>query len=235
MCGRIALYTPPQRLARLLEAALAAGVDPKGEPSWNLAPTRTLFGVVDRGEGRILDAYRWGLVPWFAKDVAVGSRQFNARAETLTERPAFREAFERRRLLVPIDGFYEWDHRGGERTPHFFARTDGEPMVLAGLYERWRDPELPADAPRLATCTIVTTAPGPDLDGLHDRMPVVLERDVHDLWLTGADDEQDAVLALCAPTPAGTLAHHPVSSRVGNVNNDDPGLVVEALPAPRLF
>jgi len=170
MCGRIALYTPPQRLARLLEAALAAGVDPKGEPSWNLAPTRTLFGVVDRGEGRILDAYRWGLVPWFA-----------------------------------------------------------------GLYERWRDPELPADAPRLATCTIVTTAPGPDLDGLHDRMPVVLERDVHDLWLTGADDEQDAVLALCAPTPAGTLAHHPVSSRVGNVNNDDPELVVEALPAPRLF
>jgi len=234
MCGRIALYTPPHRLARLLDAALAAGLDPSGAPSWNVAPTDTLFGVADRGEGRVLAAYTWGLVPWFAKDRSGGAKMINARVESVRSKPAFREAFERRRLLVPVDGFYEWDRRHG-RVPHYFTRADGAPMVMAGLHERWRDRSAP-DAPPLRTCTVLTTAPGDDLDGIHDRMPVVLERDAYDLWLTADEDELEALDALLRPTRAGTLMHHEVDRRVGDVRNNGPELIgpVES-GADRLF
>jgi putative SOS response-associated peptidase YedK len=238
MCGRLALYTPPHRLARLLEATVAAGVAPEGEPSFNVGPTRTLVGVTDRGNGRVLDAYRWGLVPYFAKDPAVGARAFNARAETVTTKAAFRDAFQRRRLLVPVDGFFEWDHRDDTRTPHYFTRADATPIVFAGLYERWRDRSAPDDAPWLKSCTILTTTPGADLDGIHDRMPVVLEPGAFDLWLTAADDERDALLGLCTPAPAGTLVHHPVDRAVGNVNNDYPELldaVAATVAPPSLF
>ena len=224
MCGRIALYTPPQRLARLLEAALAAGVDTDAQPSWNLGPQRTLFGVTEPPAGRVLDSYRWGLVPSWAKDPSVSNRMFNARAETVASKPSFRNAFRRQRLLIPVDGFYEWDRRGGTKVPHFFTRADEAPLVLAGLYERWHDPAA-SDAPVLQTCTVLTTTPGADVDGIHDRMPVVLERPTFDLWLTARDDEVDAVQALCAPAPAGTLVHHRVDARVGNVRNDGPELI----------
>jgi putative SOS response-associated peptidase YedK len=224
MCGRIALYTPPFRLARLLEAALAAGLDPDGQPSWNVGPQATLLGVADRGRGRVLDEYRWGLVPSWVNDPSVGSRMFNARSETVATKPSFRTAFERHRLLVPVDGFYEWDRRGAATVPHYFTRADGEPVVLAGLYEHWRDRTV-EDAPWLQTCTVLTTTPGPDTDGIHDRMPVVLERDAVDLWLTAGDDELGAVLSLCAPARAGTLVHHPVDRRVGSVRNDWPELI----------
>jgi putative SOS response-associated peptidase YedK len=229
MCGRIALYTPPLRLSRLLDAALAAGIDLETPPSWNVGPQRTLFGVADVGSGRILDEYRWGLIPSWAKEPGLSS--FNARAETAATKPSFRTPFRRQRLLVPVDGFFEWDRRGDTKVPHYFTRLDGEPLVLAGLYDRWRDPATPRDAPALSTCTILTTTPSDDVGGIHDRMPVVLERDAFDLWLTAGDDERDAVQALCAPARAGTLVHHPVDTKVGNVRNDGPELI-EARAAP---
>lgn len=235
MCGRIALYTPPARLARLLDAAVAAGLDADVAPSWNLGPQRTLFGVAEDHGGRVLDEYRWGLVPWWAKDPSMSNRTFNARAETMATKPAFRDAFERHRVLLPVDGFYEWDRRGGSRVPHFFTRADGDVLVFAGLYDRWRDPSGPRDAPRLKTCTVVTTTPGPDLDGIHDRMPVVLERGGFDLWLTGSDDELDALSSLCVPAARGTLVHHPVDGRVGNVLNDGPELIAAVAAASTLF
>jgi putative SOS response-associated peptidase YedK len=231
MCGRIALYTPPRALARLLDAALAAGLDPEATPpSWNVAPTRTLFGVAETRGSRVLDEYRWGLVPWWAKDPGAASKTFNARAETVATRPSFRDAFRRQRLLIPVDGFFEWDRREATRVPHFFTRADGGPVVLAGLYDRWRDPGEPG-APPLVTCTVLTTTPGNDVDGIHDRMPVVLEPDAFDLWLTARDDELDAVQALCVPAIAGTLVHHLVDARVGNVRNDGPELIVAAAGA----
>jgi putative SOS response-associated peptidase YedK len=235
MCGRIALYTPPARLARLLDAATAAGVETDAVPSWNVTPQRTLFGVADDGGGRVLDAYTWGLIAWWAKDASTSNRMFNARAETMASRPAYRDAFARQRLLVPVDGFFEWDHRAGSKEPHFFTRADGEALVLAGLFDRWRDPDGPPDAPRRRTCTVVTTTPGPDLDGIHDRMPVVLEPDAYDLWLTRADDELDAVKALCAPAARGTLVHHLVDRAVGDVRNDRPELIDPVEPELRLF
>jgi putative SOS response-associated peptidase YedK len=228
MCGRIALYTPPRALARLLDAAIAAGVDLEAPPSWNVGPTRTLFGVADVQGARVLDEYRWGLVPWWSKDPSGATKTFNARAETASTRPSFRDAFRSQRLLVPIDGFFEWDRRGEAKVPHFFTRADGGPVVLAGLYDRWRDRRVAGAAP-LVTCTVLTTTPGPDVYGIHNRMPVVLEPDTFDLWLTAGDDELDAVLSLCAPAQAGTLVHHPVDTRVGNVANDGPELIAAPL------
>jgi putative SOS response-associated peptidase YedK len=225
MCGRIALFTPPARMARLLEATLADGVDPDGRPSWNIGPTRRIDGVRDKDGARVLDRYRWGLIPSWAKDASIAPRTFNARSETVATKPSFRAAYKARRLLVPIDGFYEWDRSTKPRAqPHFFHRADGAPLVLAGLWETWRDPADPG-ADLLATATILTTEAGADIDGIHDRMPVVLEQESFDLWLTATPDERDALDYLLRPAPEGTLAHHPVTRDVGNVRNDGPELI----------
>ena len=234
MCGRIALFTPPARMARLLEATLADGIDPEGRPSWNIGPTRHIDGVLDEGGQRVLDRFRWGLLPSWAKDASFASRTFNARSETVATKPSFRAAYKSRRLLVPIDGFYEWDRREKPKPqPHFFHSPDGSPLVLAGLWETWTDPSDPDAAP-LRSATILTTEAGPDMDGIHDRMPVVLEAPTFDLWLSASSDELDALEGLLRPAPAGTLAHHPVDRAVGSVRNDGPELV-EPLPPSSLF
>ena len=230
MCGRVALFTPPARLARFLDAALAAGLDPEGRPSWNVGPQRTLFAVSEHDGARELDRYRWGLVPSWAKDPSIGNRLFNARGETVAEKPSFRSAFAKRPCVIPVDGFYEWDHRPGQhRQPHYFTRSDGEPLLFAGLYERWHERDVD-DAPTVATCTIITTAPNVDLDDIHDRMPVVLERDDVTTWLDVAGHEPDERLALLRPAPAGTLTHYGVDAAVGSVKNDGPDLIARAEP-----
>jgi putative SOS response-associated peptidase YedK len=234
MCGRIALFTPPARMARLLEATLADGVDPEGRPSWNIGPTQRIDGVRDEGGERVLDRFRWGLLPSWAKDPSFASRTFNARSETVATKPSFRAAYKTRRLLVPIDGFYEWDRREKPKPqPHYFSSPDASPLVLAGLWETWQDPSAP-DAPPVRSATILTTAAGPDMDEIHDRMPVVLEPSTFDLWLTASRDELDALDSLLRPAPAGTLAHQPVDRAVGNVRNDGPELI-EPLPPSSLI
>ena len=234
MCGRIALFSPPARMARLLEATLAEGIDPEGRPTWNLGPTRVLDGVRDIGGGRVLDRYRWGLVPSWAKDLTIASKTFNARAETVTTKPSFRAAYKARRLLLPIDGFYEWDHSVMPKAqPHYFTRADGDPLVCAGLWESWHDPSDP-EAPTLQTATMLTTEAGDDMSAIHHRMPVILEPEVFDLWLTATSDELDALEPLLRPSPAGTLQHHPVDRAVGSVSNDGPQLI-EPEPPSRLF
>src|SRR5579872_2696775 len=231
MCGRVALFTPPIRLARLLDAALAAGLDPDAQPSWNVGPQRRLFAVAEVDGERVLDRYRWGLLPSWAKDPKISNRLFNARGETVAEKPSFRSAFAKRTCAVPVDGFYEWDHRPGRgRQPHFFTRADGDPMVFAGLYEYWRDPEGPPDAESVRTCTIITTTPNEDMDGLHDRMPVVLERDDVETWIDLAEHDAGERALLLRPAPAGTLVHVGVGTAVGSVKNDGPELIVPADP-----
>jgi putative SOS response-associated peptidase YedK len=230
MCGRIALFTPPAHLARFLDAALAAGLDPEGAPSWNVGPQRTLLGVSEHHEARVLDPYRWGLVPSWAKDPSIGNRLFNARAEGVAEKPSFRNAFARRPCVIPVDGFYEWDHRPGQnRQPHFFMRVDEEPVLLAGLYEFWRNPADP-DLEPLATCTIITTTPGVDMDEIHDRMPVVLQLGDVETWLNVAEHSPDERLLLLRPAPKGTLTHYGVASAVGSVKNDGPELTEPVEP-----
>jgi putative SOS response-associated peptidase YedK len=238
MCGRFALYTPPARLARYFGAALAEDIEPEGRPSWNVAPTDTVLGVRDRpprqgpaeeGGGqpeRLLMSFRWGLVPWWSKDAKSGSRLFNARSETVTTRASFREAFRERRIIVPADGFFEWRKtKTGKREPHYFTRADGAPLAFAGLAERWRAKDAPKDTPSLRSCTIITAPGGADMDGIHDRMPVVLDPATFDLWLDPANEDSEELRALLRPPPAGTVVHQPVGARVGNVRNNDPTLI----------
>ena len=232
MCGRFALVTPPARLARYFQAVLDDRDEDEPHPSWNVAPTDPVVGVRARRSretdavSRVLTPYRWGLIPSWAKDVATGSRLFNARAETVATKASFRTAFAAHRILVPADGFYEW-HKldNGTRQPYYFTRTDGTPLAFAGLAAWWRDPNAPPDAPGIRSCSIITTAAGHDMDGIHDRMPVILSPDTFDVWLDPDNDEIPELVSLLRAAPDGTLSHHPVSPRVGNVRNNDAGLV----------
>jgi putative SOS response-associated peptidase YedK len=231
MCGRVALFTPPARLARLLDAALAAGIEPEFHPSWNVSPQRHLFAVTEGDAGRVLDRYRWGLVPSWAKDPAIGNRLFNARGETVAQKPSFRSAFAKRPCVIPVDGFYEWDHRPGHpKQPNYFTRSDGQPMLFAGLYEHWRDPSAPSDVASVATCTVITTTPSDDIDEIHDRMPVVLSIDNVGTWLDVHDHSPDERASLLRPSPTGTLSHYAVDPMVGSVRNDGPEMIAPVEP-----
>src|SRR5438270_1633815 len=226
MCGRYALARSTRELASLFDGRDAPGLGESYEPSYNLAPTRLAVGLALVSPGdRVLDTYRWGLVPAWAGDPSIGNRLFNAGSETLSTSKAFSDAFAHRRLVVLADGFFEWRAGpDGRRRPLFFHRGDGAPLALAGLWERWRDPTHVRHEP-LYTCTIVTTEAGPDLTGVHDRMPVVLERAVLDRWLDPGRHDPHDVRALLRPAPAGTLVDHAVDPRVGDVRNDGPDLV----------
>ncbi len=235
MCGRVALFTPPARLARFLDATLAAGLDPDGHPHWNIGPRQQLVATVRRDEHRVLDHYWWGLIPGWAKDPSIANRLFNARAETVAEKPSFRSAFTRRPCVIPVDGFYEWDHRTkGVAQPHYFHRADGNPLLLAGLWEHWHDPAGAPTDPPVATCTVITTTPSDDVDGLHDRMPVVLELDDVTPWLDAVRREPAERLRLLDPSPAGTLVHYPVHRDVGSLRHDGPQLIEPSEPTTLL-
>jgi putative SOS response-associated peptidase YedK len=139
---------------------------------------------------------------------------------------SFREAFRERRIIVPADGFYEWDKtKPGPKQPHFFVRADDAPMAFAGLAERWRPKGSPRDTPYIRSCTIITAPGGADMEGIHDRMPVILDPATFDLWLDPSNEDTEELRALLRPPPAGTVVHHPVGPRVGNVRNNDPSLI----------
>ncbi len=222
MCGRYALFRSARELAFRFNASAGPRLSESYEPSYNIAPTRLVVGLTMTGSGeRVLDTYRWGLVPAWAPDPSVGSRLFNARAETLATSNAFGEALAHRRLAILADCFFEWrTGPEGRRRPLFFYRADGAPLAFAGLWERWR-----GEDESLHSCTIVTTDAGPDVEAVHDRMPVILEGAALDQWLDPRPDRGLDPAAVLGPAPAGTLVHHPVDPRVGDVRNDHAELV----------
>ncbi|HXW35588.1 MAG TPA: SOS response-associated peptidase [Acidimicrobiales bacterium] len=260
MCGRIALYSPPARLARELDAQLEASVNPDAEPSWNIAPSLDILAVraprpdpdapPKTGEHpqREISALLWGLVPYWAKSPTIGNRIINLRSETLTEKASFKGILERHRCLVLADGFYEWRHPPGTRKrgiPFFFQRSDGEPMTFAGLWDTWRDRTRLDDPDAvLRTCTIITTAANKDVSDIHDRMPVLVEERDIDRWLDRYEKDPAHILDILAPSKAGVLMRHPVSREVNNPDNDGPELIEpvpdeepqpEGLQSERLF
>jgi putative SOS response-associated peptidase YedK len=234
MCGRFALFTPPDRLATLFSADLAPDTGPADRPRWNVGPMSAVLGVVARpgaagpdNRPNLLEAFRWGLVPPWARDPAIGNRLFNARSETVATKPSFRAAYRARRMIVPADGFYEWEKPAtSPRRPHFFRRADGEPLALAGLWEVWRDDAADhGPGGELRTCTIITTPANPDVDPVHDRMPAIVERGDLERWLDVSETDLEALDAVLRPARAGTLVHHRVDPRVGNSRNEGPTLV----------
>jgi putative SOS response-associated peptidase YedK len=232
MCGRYFQQRGPASVARYFETVNPL---PNLAASWNRAPTQDGLVVRRHPEtgARHLDALRWGLVPRWAKDAAIGSRMINARAESLAEKPAFRDAFARRRCLVAADGFYEWRAEGKAKQPYAVAMADGMPMPLAGLWEGWRGP----DGTILRSYTIVTTDANEKLAPVHARMPVILPPEAWPLWLGETPAEPEELLALLRPCPAERLAAWPVSPRVNKVAENDAGLLDRdplAVPPPGL-
>ena len=223
MCGRFTQERPASELAEIFAAEPLA--DELGA-RYNVAPTDEASVVVQRDDRRAVTAYRWGLVPHWATDAKSASRMFNARAETITASPAFREAFRRRRCIVPVDSFYEWKREGTVRQPYRVSRDDGLPLALAGLWAGWRDPET-EEVRR--TFTIVTTTPNDAMAGLHDRMPVVLDEAVWDRWLidgrAGPTVDEGELLAMLRPTDAVQLRIYPVNRYVNDVRRDGPELI----------
>ncbi|ONG50453.1 DUF159 family protein [Pseudoroseomonas deserti] len=201
-------------------------------PSWNVAPTQhaPVLRRNPQSGARHLDILRWGLVPRWAKDASGAARLMNARAEGIAEKPSFREAFAKRRCLVPADGFYEWRQEGKAKQPYAVALRSGAPMALAGLWEGWQQP----DGSWLKTFSIVTTEANAKQALVHHRMPVILARQDWPLWLGEAEGDPQALLR---PSPAGDLACWPVGARVGKFTENDAGLIARdtaARPPPEL-
>jgi putative SOS response-associated peptidase YedK len=257
MCGRYASSRQPEDLVEEFE--IHNPELPQLEPDFNVAPTKEVYAVVERpprrsegdaegepdgeagsvaGPERQLRALTWGLVPFWAKDPKIGSRMINARMETVAEKPAFRRAFERRRAILPADGYYEWYPteqltKSGKprKQPYIIRPRDGGMLAMAGLYEIWRDPTRSDDDPDrfLWTCTVLTTSAEDSLGHIHDRMPLMLSPGKYDAWLDPRSTSSDDLLALLEPAAPGRLEAYPVSTLVSNVRNNGPDLV-EPLP-----
>ena len=221
MCGRYVQASSPELLAEKFGVDDAQISDHAA--SYNVAPRAEVPAVRRRQDRKVLSLLRWGLVPSWAKDPKIGDRQINARAESIVDKPAYRTAFERRRCLIPADGFYEWQPRPGQKRkqPMFVHRRDGEPMAFAGLWEVWRERE---DDDWLRTCAIVTTDANELLAPIHDRMPVILPESAWDTWLDPETDEQ-TLRGLLIPAPDDVVVAYPVSTLVNKADHDGPELV----------
>jgi len=210
------MFTPLAEIARQFGINEPSSL----EPRYNIAPTQSVAAVrADRKGLRCLDMLRWGLVPHWAKDVSIGNRLINARAETVTEKPAFRQAFSRRRCLVLASGFYEWSETPAGKVPFFMSPQSGECLALAGLWEQWRG----ADAV-LESCVIITTAANATLANVHQRMPAILAIDAQKRWLD-AETPANACLALLRPAPEDELNVRQVRRTVNNPRNEGAELI----------
>lgn len=244
MCGRYASFRQAQDLADVFDVTTIAEEVAGRKPSWNVAPTQDVLVVLERlvdaegrtagrdgageatGTSREMHEARWGLVPSWAKDPAIGNRMINARSETVAEKPSFSSSVKTRRCLVPADGYYEWQapREGSTRkTPYFISSPDGAPLAFAGLYAWWRPKDDPG-ADWLLTTTILTTASTGEMASIHDRVPVILTGEDVSLWLDPTvTDPAEALAVLGTGTPE--LTWHEVSSAVGSPRNNSPELV----------
>ncbi len=214
MCGRYTLHTEVESWVDL-DIPWLWNEDFDWSPNYNIAPG-TMAPVVCNLERPTVALHRWGLVPHWAKDPKIGHRMINARAETLQEKPAFREAFRRRRCLVLADGFYEWKRQGKAKIPHYLRLRSQRVFSFAGLWERWQGP----GGEPLNSFTIITTEPNEVVAPIHQRMPVILHADTHRLWLSPEPREPRALAHLLAPCPSDALEAYPVSQMVNHPSNN---------------
>ena len=221
MCGRYVRKTPIADLAaRYAVTQIASDL----EPSYNVTPTQPVVAIVynRRIAAQQLVTLRWGLVPHWAQDPSGAAKLINARSESLTEKPSFREAFRQRRCLILADGFYEWRSDDKVKQPYYIHRADGEPLALAGLYEHWRTPERTW----LSTCTIITTHANQKLHDLHHRMPVLLTPEQQALWLDPDVQHPQMLQPLLLPCSDETLDYYPVDKRVNSNRYDAPDAIL---------
>ncbi len=218
MCGRFALIDPAEQLAMQFDLPTIADLTPR----YNIAPTQPVLAVrqAQGNGGREWALLRWGLIPSWSKEIAIGNRLINARGETVAERPSFRAAFKRRRCLIPASGFYEWQKRGSGKQPIYISPANGGVFALAGLWESWQG----ADGSELETCTIVTTTPNELMRPIHNRMPVIVAPEDYDTWLA-SEPEPSLGLHLLRPYPSELMQITAVSTCVNNPRNEGPQCV----------
>jgi len=216
MCGR---YRFSRRKQLVEEYFVSQSDECDWEPRYNVSPTQPVAVIRQNPKQAIreLAFMRWGLIPSWAKDSSGAARMINARSETASTKPAFAEALKLRRCLIPADGFYEWKRTGTSKQPFCFEVNEGELFAFAGLWEGWKD----KSGAWLKTCTILTTTPNAVTSAVHDRMPVILDRDSYDLWLDPWMRNVDEVSALLKPYDAHQMRSYPVSNRINHVANDD--------------
>ena len=217
MCGRFTLKTPVEDLAKHFGLADIPDLPPR----YNIAPTQPVATVLVLTDDRQFRLMRWGLVPFWAKDLSVGNRMINARAETIAEKPAFKKALKERRCIIMADGFYEWALKGKVKQPMYIVGKDGKPFGFAGLWERWEPPE----GEPVESCTIITTTSNEVIAPFHERMPVILAPDDYHLWLAPDVHEPDRLLPLLRPCPAENLEAFPVSLVVNSPSHESPECV----------
>jgi putative SOS response-associated peptidase YedK len=222
MCGRARLSSDVSEI-KIRFAIPPTRPTPNLAPSWNIAPTDPLpvVGFNPKDQERALNVMRWGLVPFWAKDIKVGFANINAKAEGIENKPAFREAFRQRRCLVPVDNFYEWKKTGTGKQPYAIALADRQIVALAGLWETWRSPA----GEWIRSFAMVTTEPNELCAELHNRMPVVLAPEAWPVWLGEEPADVPELKALLVPYPSEDMVAWPVNTRVGNVKNNDASLV----------
>lgn len=231
MCGRFVSASPPDQVAAFFGADVA--VDTLGE-NHNVAPTHDVYGVVAGAAAPQLEAFHWGLIPSWAKDRKIASRMINARSETLAEKPAFRGLFAKKRIIVPMDGFYEWKPGRADgplnakgkplKQPLYITRRNAEPLAVAGLWTAWKDPSDSAGR-WLHSATLITTAANDTMASVHDRMPVLVPQDRWDEWLDPTNRDIEALSSLFTERHEGVLQMHEVSTDVNNVRNNDASLI----------
>jgi len=218
MCGRFALYNTAEAIENHFRIRLPAIFSPR----YNIAPSQQVLTITADAGGPRQAAYRrWGLIPGWAKDMKIGYKMINARAESIADKPAFRAAFKRRRCLIPASGFYEWGRVETGKQPYFIRLRDGDVLAFAGLWESWTGPE---DGRTVESCTIITTDANRSVGEIHNRMPAMVAPEMYDLWLSPESD-RDRLLGLLQPFPDRKTVAYPVGAAVNNPQNDIPACI----------
>ena len=224
MCGRFTLRTPANELVGQFQLETM----PELQPRYNISPTPAvpIVRTTQESPRRQMTFARWGLVPSWAKELAIGNRMINARGETVAEKPSFRTPFRRRRCLVIADGYYEWKKIEGRKQPFYIRLRDERPFAFAGLWDTWRGPrDDPLDEP-LETCTIITTESSESIRRIHDRMPVILDPDSYEMWMDPLLCEPGPIQPLLQPYAADEIIVDPVSTHVNKPTNEGTECIV---------
>lgn len=221
MCGR---FTITAELEEILDTF---SVDEKKydySKRYNVAPTQLIPGVIEREGKRVLEGFKWGLIPFWSKDSKIAYKTINARAEGIEKKPAFRHLLKRNRILIVSNGFYEWEQEvGGNKQPYRFQLATKKVYAFAGLYDIWRD----SNGDEIQSCTIITTTPNQIVSPVHNRMPVILSDSNAAEWLNPNVDNTEKVLSMLRPYPTDLMVKYPVSREVGNVKNTNSSLIEE--------
>ena len=223
MCGRFTSQAKPKEIEKEFDVKVSD--NELFTPRYNIAPTQTIAAVLESDGKRIIEGLRWGLIPGWAKDQSIGSKMINARAETLAEKPSFKNAFRSHRCIIPASGFYEWQKQTkGAKQPFYFRIKDKDIFGFAGLYEHWLDKET---GEQIETCTIITTEANKVLEPIHERMPVILKPEDYEQWLDAKEKDTDKLQKLLALYPSEEMESYQVSKAVNSLSNDSPELLEE--------